>query len=135
MTDRIAELRKLVAEATPGPWMLEGRWDDHMERLGGWLSFGSQQTAHGAMFELNPLTGTPDEIRGSARLIAQAPTLATDLAAALEREAKLEAALDRLGSGEGMVSWGMIADNSEGRELKARMAFARERLAALGVKP
>ncbi len=55
---------------------------------------------------------------------------ATELAAALAENEAMRAALERLGSAEGMKSWGMISDNSEGLELKARMAFARAALAS-----
>ncbi len=109
------ELRRMVAEATPGQWYVSDDWN---------VSAPGKTVLQGAID-----VASDAESEANAALAALAPTLATEHAALQDRVARLEAALDRLGSGEGMVSWGMISDNSEGRELKARMAFARAALA------
>ena len=120
MTDRISELRAVVAEATPGPWERDGHHIDN---------------GHGYVVAFCPNTGRSDDspaTAADARLIAQAPTLATDLAAALEREAKLLAALRDV---DALDPENMVSGCSESalRGLVNRMgSIAR---AALGVQP
>lgn len=70
---RQEELRKMVAEATPGPWVDAG-----------------PATANTNTFHVRSAKGLRASVygdRANARMIAQAPTLATDLADALDREA------------------------------------------------
>ena len=84
MTDRIADLRKMVAEATTGPWNADGPvWNR--------VVYSSLENRICFMAHSNGLNDGRDI--ANSRLIYQAPTLATDLADALEQEAKLRAAL------------------------------------------
>ncbi|HLP69711.1 MAG TPA: hypothetical protein VK181_19530 [Rhizobium sp.] len=112
---RQEELRKMVTEATPGPWeWTKEAYDD------------------GRCWHLSPGVlildadgggpNGPDEIDdANARLIAQAPTLAADLAAALDRLARLKAALQHM-------KWcrycaeGDWSDCDEGRKADATLA-------------
>lgn len=81
---RSEELRKMVAEATPGPWgvSLPPTVPGHI--------YSERQGQRGAIVAHLALD---NRRKANARLIAQAPTLATDLAAALKREAALREAL------------------------------------------
>lgn len=73
MTDRIAALRAMVAEAT-GP---SKAVDENGERIWPWILERERASAQKALRE-------------------QAPTLAADLAAALEANARLRAALEAI---------------------------------------
>ena len=78
------ELRKMVAEATPRPWERDGHHIDN---------------GYGYIVAYCPNTGRAEDSPttiADADLIAQAPTLALDLAAALDREQALQAAAKRL---------------------------------------
>jgi hypothetical protein len=92
MMDRIAELRAMVAEATPGPWEV-ARPPHHagMREVS-----GPALTCRGFTIATDVDAERAARIEADARLIAQAPTLATELAAALEREAKLRNLLKRI---------------------------------------
>lgn len=93
------ELRRMVAEATPGQWETD---PDPRE--------GYEWNTHIVDYDMNRVCfmanngGTPAHVNeASARLIAQAPALATDLADALDKIARLdrerklaEAQVDRL---------------------------------------
>ena len=85
MTDRISELRKMVAEATTGPWNADGPvWNR--------VVYSSLENRICFMAHSNGLNDDRDI--ANSRLIYQAPTLANDLADALGRELKLKAALE-----------------------------------------
>lgn len=84
MTDRIAELRNLIKLATSGPWDANGpAWNR--------VVWSSLENRICFMAHSNGLNDDRDI--ANSRLIAQAPTLAADLAAALEANARLRAAL------------------------------------------
>jgi hypothetical protein len=86
--DRIAELRVLVAEATSGPWTVGVVEEDDVS----WREVRGPADGDGWM---TVVAGDVND-EANARLIAQAPTLATDLADALEREAKLKQIADAI---------------------------------------
>ena len=62
-----------MAQHTPGPWFLEGKWTPGLGRLGGWVS--SNPPAGSPVFELRPVVGDQETIIANARLIAAAPDL------------------------------------------------------------
>ncbi len=81
---RIEELRNLVKQATSGPWNADGPvWNR--------IVWSSLENRICFMAHSNGLNDDRDI--ANSRLIAEAPTLAADLAAALEREAALREAL------------------------------------------
>ena len=87
-------LRALAEAATPGPWERDGHHIDN---------------GHGYVVAFCPNTGRSDDspaTAADARLIAQSPTLATDLADALDEIARLRKALAHVDAldPEGMVS-------------------------------
>lgn len=68
---------------TPGPWFLEGGWDENNGKpLGGWVS--CFPPAGMPVFELTPVLGSREEICASARLIAAAPDLLEALSRLVE---------------------------------------------------
>lgn len=93
------ELRKMVEAATPGPWTAGPHDDDDTARMF-WYIYGQPGSVIGELDAgEDGVTATaigsganPERVEANARLIAQAPTLATELAAALDRLARLEAA-------------------------------------------
>ena len=78
MTDRIAELRAMAATVTPGLW----------------IARRDRTIAAGGVPLLRAYAGRNED--DNIRLIVQAPTLATELADALEREAAKDAEIARL---------------------------------------
>jgi hypothetical protein len=88
MMTRQDELRAMVAAATPGPW----HWDAGLVPPDGPETYADIYVDGGETI----IAGFNDLIpkgRANARLIAQAPTLAVELAAALDRVAALEAVI------------------------------------------
>jgi len=82
------ELRKLADDATPGPWELDGiaiAGSDH--RRGDVCLMGEPAQYAGDTADMC------DGWEANARLIAQSPTIARDLADALEENARLREAL------------------------------------------
>jgi len=137
MTDRIADLRKMVADATPGPWV--EFFKDDGGKWTGWpisieaVSFTDKVVVRpGGQWPYDWDAGvSQNEAIANARLIAQAPTLATDLADALEREAKLREALTKATN---RLEWcsGILPYETN---RNAASGWVEEARAALGVKP
>lgn len=95
---RIEELRAMVAEATPGPWVATAGNDVWRGAFGspGMSVFdrvARVEATYAPTYQGGPKAQCTGAVDANARLIAQAPTLATDLAAALEREAALREAV------------------------------------------
>lgn len=89
------ELRKMVAEATPGPW----RWSNSYETMDGRDTWSLLGDKHGyGILSCDGEPNSPQALKDlqNAALIAQAPTLATDLAAALDEVEALRAEVARL---------------------------------------
>ena len=102
--DRIAELRVMVAEATTGPWV--EFFKDDGGKWTGWpisieaVSFTDKVVVRpGGQWPYDWDAGvSQNEAIANARLIAQAPTLATDLAAALAEVERLRDFVDEFSS-------------------------------------
>lgn len=71
----------------PGPWFLEGNWDEKSKRkrIGGWLS--SNPPCGVPIFEMNPIVGPAEEAIANAYLCATAPDLYDALYNAQQRMA------------------------------------------------
>lgn len=82
------ELRKMVAEATPGPW-----WSDESDPSDVVVWGKADELVANLGHRVQPVLVAFDVDASNGYLIAQAPTLATDLAAALDKIERLEAAL------------------------------------------
>ena len=68
---------------SPGPWFLEGNWDENNGKpLGGWVS--CLPPAGMPVFGLEACVGTRGEIAANARLIAAAPDLLEALSRLVE---------------------------------------------------
>ncbi len=76
------ELRRMVAEATPGPWYVSDDWN---------VSAPGKTVLHGSV-----MVESDAESDANAALAALAPTLATEHAALQDRVARLEAALKHI---------------------------------------
>lgn len=88
-----ADVRATKAAHTAGPWKLEGNWTISAKPLGGWVS-----TIHPSpLFELNPLTGSSEEIIANARLIAAAPDLLASLIAVTDELERIAVPEDGIG--------------------------------------
>ncbi len=96
------ELRRMVAEATPGTWRDEITddgysvdYDSGLDEEPGlsWLAVGPRDQSAVALVVVPSSFGMDDELEANARLIALAPTLATEHAALQDRVARLEAAV------------------------------------------
>ncbi len=94
------ELRAMVAEAAPGPWPMETVRTPcgTCHRIGPFPrpEYASKSEGWACVYDdYPPGIGSPD-LLANARLIAQAPTLATELAAALDEVERLRAEINRL---------------------------------------
>ncbi len=79
------ELRKMVAEATPGPW-----WSDESDPSDVVVWGKADELVANLGHRVQPVLVAFDVDASNGYLIAQAPTLATDLAAALDKIERLE---------------------------------------------
>lgn len=84
----MADLRKLLAEATPGPW--KWRLEDGPE----WFLSPGILKVEGGMTDGTPMGDAID--RANARLIAMAPDLAAEVIALREQKARLLAAMQNI---------------------------------------
>jgi len=123
---------------TPGPW----RWSNRYPTMDGRETWSLLGDKHGyGILLCDGEANSPQSLNDpqNAALIAQAPTLATDLADALEREAKLKQIADELAE----AAWGhdeafcIIEDSAQEAarsNLEAKLMAYREFRAALGVQ-
>jgi hypothetical protein len=123
MTDVVARLRQLEAAATPGPWSVRPYWFEvdgepaHSEVI-----IGEDRYSDGRVL---PRRLREEMDNDNAALIVAARN-------ALPQLLDIAEAMRRLAGSEGFVGVGMIGgDSFPERELRARMQFARDALAAL----
>ncbi len=86
-----AELRKMVADATPGPWSVPGQPDKVCAE-----GYTANGWAKVIVTVQDKAWMPPVECFANAHLMAQSPTIALALADALEEVARLREHLDRI---------------------------------------
>ena len=119
--DRIEELRAMVAAATPGPWFEEIEADPEGDGPRVFICHKGTVCDVTTVCNLEHSEGAPLAKRqATARLIAAAPTLAADLASALEEVERLRAALTRINDNGALL----LAHLSSELIDKARAALA-----------
>lgn len=136
MTITPEDVAKLAAAATPGPWLRINALVYALHRAVDWKGEVNRFQAH---VSGNGKSGAPDEeLEANAAFIAAAHDMA-DLIAELkaERDALVDA-LDKLATpqcfGTGTILGQCLSDNPMGREIIARMEYARATLAKIKEK-
>jgi hypothetical protein len=83
----IAEIERGMDHVFPGPWFLEGNWNENDKHIFGWLSYFPP--AGSPVFELVPVVGAAKEIVANAKHLARMSP--DNVAAILARLRKAEA--------------------------------------------